>query len=298
MDRKKATEKLIRMAQTIASGALPAQVKAFYVFGSYARGALNPNDLDVVVVYETPEESYWVSLIAELHKSGKGPLYAGQVFEARMRDALRRRGERMDILLTCSIGNVTGSSKVKKNDLVLLWTPDDQDIQAKLATIKPRATAGRAERDHLVNLRRLYDRVGAMEKAVQWVHEGVLVLTRVPIDGIAPQLNAFHTHRLELCRMYKVVGQKSMQLLPYAMWWLQQHRQRSQCPDKTEIWSESQTHRVNLGKPSLGEMMERFERQPRIKRQCLIPHIRAREPNELLVFERGPNWQKRSLEKS
>ena len=48
MDRDKATEKLVRMAQVIAGRALPAPVKAFYVFGSYARGAMKPNDLDVV----------------------------------------------------------------------------------------------------------------------------------------------------------------------------------------------------------------------------------------------------------
>ena len=99
MDRGKATEKLIRMTQTIASGALPAPVKAFYVFGSYARGALNPNDLDVVVVYENPGKDYWGSLVAEVLKSGKNPLCAGQVFETRMRSALRRPGERMDIML-------------------------------------------------------------------------------------------------------------------------------------------------------------------------------------------------------
>ena len=90
MDREKATEKLIRMAQTIASGVLPAPIKAFYVFGSYARGALNPNDLDVIVVYENPGEHYWKSLIAEALKLRKDALYAAKVFETRMRSALRR----------------------------------------------------------------------------------------------------------------------------------------------------------------------------------------------------------------
>jgi hypothetical protein len=197
-----------------------------------------------------------------------------------------------------SIDDLVGpGSKIRKDDLVLLWTPEDQDFQSKLAAIRTNATAGHAERDHLVNLRRLYDSVGMMEKAVRWVNEGALVLTRAPIDTIDLQLNAYHTHWLGHWRKCQVMGRKSMELLPYAMWWLQQNRQRSQVPQQTEVWSKSWTHRVDLGKPSLDQMMSIFEERSRVKRQCLIPHFRAREPNELLVFERGPNWRKRTTER-
>ena len=137
---------------------------------------------------------------------------------------------------------------------------------------------------------------GMMEKAVRWVKEGVLVLTRVPIDTIDLQLNAYHTRWLEHWCKCQVLGRKSMELLPYAIWWLQQNRQRSQAPQQTGVWSESWTHRVELGKPSLEKMMRTFTERPSVKRQCLIPHFRAREPNELLVFERGPNWRKRTAE--
>ena len=36
MKREKFTEKLVRIIQTIESGAVPAKVQEFYVFGSYA----------------------------------------------------------------------------------------------------------------------------------------------------------------------------------------------------------------------------------------------------------------------
>jgi len=299
MDRQKATEKLIRMVQVIAAGALPAPVKAFYVFGSYARGSLKPNDLDVVVVYEDPGRDYWDSLDAELRKCGKDAiLNGGRLFQTRMRGALRRPGERVDVMLTHSVEDVTGpGSKINKEDLVLLWTPDDQELHPKLDSITADSAAGRAERNHLVNLRRLYDSVGVMEKAVQWLNEGVLVLTRVPVATIVLQLNAYHTHWLEHWRKCPWIGRKTIELTPYAMWWLQQHRQQSQCPHQAEVWSKSHTHRVDLGKPSLGKMMWIFDERPRVRRQCLIPSFRAREPNELLVFERGPNWRKRTAER-
>jgi predicted nucleotidyltransferase len=299
MDRDKATEKLVRMTQAIAAGALPAPVKAFYVFGSYARGALTPNDLDVIAVYDNPGRDYWDALAVELRKAGKDPVSeAGRVFQTRMRGGLRRPGERVDVMLARSIDDLTGpGSKIRKDDLVLLWTPEDRDVRSKLAAIKAEVAAGRAERNHLVNLRRLHDSVGVMDDVVRWIDEGALVLTRVSIDSIDLQLNDYHEHWLEHWRKCKVMGQKSMQLLPYAMWWLQQDRQRSQVPHQTEVLSESHTHRVDVGKPSLGQMMWVFEKWPRIKRQCLIPHFRAREPNELLVFERGPRWKNRTSER-
>jgi hypothetical protein len=286
------------MVEAIAGGALPAPVKSLYVFGSYARGAMRPNDVDVVVVYENPGRAYWRSLDSELRESGKDPiLNGGRVFQTRMRNGLRRPGERVDIMLTRSVDDITGSgSKIRKEDLVLLWTPEDQDIQAKLAAIKTDSAAGRAKRDHLVNLRRLHDSVGVMEQAVRWVKEGVLVLTRVSINTIHLQLNAYHSQKLEHWQKFPWIGRKTIELMPYAMWWLQQHRQRSQPPDQAEVWSTSWTHRVDLGRPSLGQMMWMFEERPRVRRQCLIPHFRAREPNELLVFERGPNWRKRTSE--
>jgi len=247
MDRDKATAKLTRMAQAIAGGALPAPVKAFYVFGSYARGALNPHDLDVVLIYENPGKQYWNALDAELREAGKDSLIeAGRVFQTRMRGGLRRPGERVDIMLGQSIDDVVGpGSKIRKDDLVLLWTPEDQDLQSKLAAIKTNSAAGRAERDHFVNLRRLHDSIGVMEKAIRWVGGGVLALTRVPADEIDLQLNAYHTHWLEHWRKCQVMGQKSMELLPYAMWWFQQYRQRSPVPHQTEVLSKSRTHRVD-----------------------------------------------------
>ncbi len=60
-------KKLERMLRTIDAGEMPANVREFYVFGSYARGALEPNDLDVAVIHEPPRQV----LMDELTKAAK-----------------------------------------------------------------------------------------------------------------------------------------------------------------------------------------------------------------------------------
>ena len=45
MHRDKFTEKLSRIVETIETQALPVKVRSLYVFGSYARGAIEPGDL-------------------------------------------------------------------------------------------------------------------------------------------------------------------------------------------------------------------------------------------------------------
>jgi hypothetical protein len=162
--------------------------------------------------------------------------------------------------------------------------------RAKVDAIPADASAGRAPRNHIVSLKRLSDDLETMEEVVALVEQRRLVLQRLPLEQITPDLNAYHNHWLEHWARCKVMGRQSMELLPYAMWWFQQHRQQCGLPHQTEIWSKKYTHRVHLGKPRLAWMVNLFERRRNLRRQCLIPHIKKGEPNELLVFERGESW--------
>lgn len=62
------------------------------------------------------------------------------------------------------------------------------------------------------------------------------------------------------------------------------------------MWSESWTHCVHFGKPGLSFMAYLFKDRSKLKRQCLLPYFKKDGPNELLVFEKGPNWSKRKAE--
>jgi predicted nucleotidyltransferase len=296
MKREQFTEKLVRMIETIQSGALPARVCEFYVFGSYSRGALEPGDLDVVIIHDRPPRAYEEAI--EHHFEQKGFSLMERLvksctkFRADMCRPLRKPGEKIQILLAQKLDELVGeSSKIKRDDLILLWSEADQDYCAKLEAIRPDPAAGRAARDHIIELKRLHDTISTMEHTVELIRNEELVLARLPIDGIDCWLNAYHSHWLDWWTRCKVMGKDSMKLLPYAMWWLQIHRQKSTVPDsQCVVWSKSWTHRVHLGRPSLRWMLGEFRRSPKIKRQCLIPHLKSGQPNELLVFERGKNW--------
>lgn len=296
MKREQFTEKLVRMIETIQSGALPARVREFYVFGSYSRGAVEPGDLDVVVVHDRPPLAYEEALKRHFDEEGYSLrellVKACARFRANMCEPLRKPGEKIQILLAQKLDDLVGEgSKIKREDLILLWSEADQDYRPKLEAIHPNPSAGRAARDHIIELKRLSDTISTMEHTVGMIRNGELVLTRLPIDGIDCRLNAHHSHWLSWWTQCNVMGKDSMKLLPYAMWWLQLHRQKSQVPaSQCVVWSKSWTHRVHLGRPSLGWMVGEFRRSPKIKRQCLIPHIKSGQPNELLVFERGKKW--------
>jgi hypothetical protein len=133
-----------------------------------------------------------------------------------------------------------------------------------------------------------------MEETVALVRNEELVLARIPIASIDCRLNAYHTERLDRWTDGRTMGKDSLRVLPFGLWWLEHHRQKSGIPQpQCILWSESHTHRVHLGRPSLGWMLNVFERFPKVKRQCLIPHIKSGQPNDLLVFERGKNWSGR-----
>ena len=67
MYREQWTKKLIRMITDVESLRTPAQVRELYVFGSYARGAQECKDLDLVIVHEEPP----VKLMEKLKKKAK-----------------------------------------------------------------------------------------------------------------------------------------------------------------------------------------------------------------------------------
>lgn len=141
-------------------------------------------------------------------------------------------------------------------------------------------------------MERLNDDLITVEEVIAMLQHKQLKLTRMPLETVKIQLTTEHQHKLDLYNRLSFIGKKNLPMLPYAFMWLQQHKQHADHLDRTELWSKSQTHRVHIGKPSLGWMLEIFCARPKVVRQCLIPAILKRDTNELLIFERGENWKK------
>ena len=296
MKREKFTEKLVRMIETIEANALPAKVKKLYVFGSYARGALEPGDLDLIVIYQWPPKAAFEAWVQEKVTNGVGGYEAvhqtAHWIKATMKAAFRRPGERIHLVLERSLDDfVRPGSTVQREDLVLLWSQNDRDWRTKLNGIRSDPRASKAARNHFFPLERFRDHLGSMNDVMEMLADGRLQLTNIAFDHLEPALDPDHARWLAHWAKCKVMGKESMKMLPYAMHWLQSHQERCAVPSRTNIWSQSQTHRVEVGRPSLARMLDVFESHPKVERQCLIPNFKKAGPNELLIFEHGPNWR-------
>jgi predicted nucleotidyltransferase len=299
MKREAATKKLVRMLEAIESGQVPVNVREFYVFGSYARGSLEPNDLDLLLFYDGGE-ALNKRIAAELEAKGhaisdiiqKG----ARRFQAEVRRSLCRPGQRID--LTIRPHDPSGPNKFENEHIqhgkVLLWSQEDRNWRAKLAAILPNPAAGRFERGHFFPLRRLNASLAEMEAVTELLSSGQLVLTRIPVGQIDPKVSARHQHWIDHWSRANRCGKETRKLVPYAFWWLERHRQRFD-GKKPGCWMDATSvstgaYRVLMGSPSLHGMQAALQRAG-TKQVCLIPHLKRAGPNELLVFERGPNWR-------
>jgi hypothetical protein len=267
-----------------------------YLFGSYARGALEPNDLDLIVVYQDPGPAFWKSARQPLVDGGY-PVYQAAVevwkqFRRELRDALRRSGGRIDLTLTADLEDLlAGSDTVQHKDLVLLWSPGDRDWQGKLRRLVPNPVEGRLPRGEVFPLKRLRDDLATMREVVEMIEGKRLGFTRVPVDTIHLELDSANQERLEQWMQTGVVGRMLAELFPYALGWFQAEGQEPGERRRHEVWSVSGTHRVMMGRPSLAMTLFYFRDRPSVRKQCLIPAFTKAGPNALLVFERGPLWE-------
>jgi hypothetical protein len=56
VDHETATHQIERIVHAVEDGKFPARVRELHVFGSYAGGALNPGDLDLILIHDPAPE--------------------------------------------------------------------------------------------------------------------------------------------------------------------------------------------------------------------------------------------------
>ncbi|WP_413114448.1 nucleotidyltransferase domain-containing protein [Streptomyces sp. CY1] len=139
MKRERATQLLTDMLDRLEAGGWPLDlVDEVYVFGSYARGALEPADVDVVVEHGTDDR-----LTAEFVHS----LSYGRDPSASMKRALKGRSRGIQLQLR-------QREYLEKDGiaLTLLWRKGESmaAARARLADLTSDPSAGRAQRDHMI----------------------------------------------------------------------------------------------------------------------------------------------------
>lgn len=169
--RDRATQLVEELLGRVVAGGWPlGLVTELRLFGSYARGALEPHDVDIDVEY-VPDERWEQEAVSAL-LSGRDPM-------ASLRRALvgRSRG----VALTDNL-----RARVDDIEMCVLWRRGESVRQAldRLHAIAPDPAAGRAERDSMLppfeGLERWLDRP-VRELLVGLVEAGAVTITQVEL---------------------------------------------------------------------------------------------------------------------
>ena len=136
MNRHQSTKILVRMIETIEAEQTPAEVRELYVFGSYARGAMEPDDVDIVVIHGEPPPELMKALQAKVDENARTFFEqltgAEKRFQAAMRRAFRKPGERVDLIVGRNLDEIVRMYRFDHSDLILLWSKADREWQANL----------------------------------------------------------------------------------------------------------------------------------------------------------------------
>jgi hypothetical protein len=301
LPRSKHTDRLIRILNTLDARQTPFAVKQLYVFGSYARGALAPNDLDLLVIHEPIPQPLLEKWINHFYERLMQPRYGARSYaisrcESLLGKAIRRPGEKIDILYETDADRAL-ESLLGRHDAKLLWADEDRDWKPKLESIRPDINAGTAPRPHIVSVKRIADHREAVDHIVEAIAHDEIRLTRISLDQLPSSLNKQNRELFANWQRTGAVGKESMKLLPYVLAYFQTIRQQADYIDGGElsIWSRTFSTLVQFGKPRLWHAVYYLRRNAKLKRVAFLLHLKQAEPNEVLVFERGANWKSEKI---
>jgi len=137
--RERATTLLNDMLDRLEEGGWPLDlVDEILVFGSYARGALNPSDVDMVVEHRR-DDRLTSEFLHSLSYGGDPSASMKRALKGRSRGLQIHFGERKTL-------------EAEGFELTLLWTRDEpvDAARTRLSAITPDPEAGRAPRDHMI----------------------------------------------------------------------------------------------------------------------------------------------------
>ncbi|MGE4005116.1 nucleotidyltransferase domain-containing protein [Pseudonocardia sp.] len=182
MKRARATELLIEMLRRVDAGGTWQLdvIQELHLFGSYARGAVEPGDVDVVVDFDH-DRSEWNQHFLESFSYGKDP-------HATLRMALRGRARSLSLMF--------GKDRHDDIPMLLLWRRGEHVEQAiaRIHAIAPDSAATRAERDAMPDyLRGVGDKLPRYlrRELVALVDDEVLDLAEIVLPERTPSATWF-----------------------------------------------------------------------------------------------------------
>lgn len=251
------------------------EIRSLWVVGSYARGAPDCGDLDVVI---QPAEGNKLPDKSALTRTFFGTLPYVRYYTG---------------------DPAKNSSGVEFPDAVQIWSGPGCDWRAAIDSIKPDASAGRAKRDIDVIPLRAEQFYGStefetLEKLVQKRADGLIEWEFIELDqaSLAPIPEAELTEsEVRLLRLVDGWGRKSKSLLPALMRFMREREplgvwDQDYMGEVSTIYCGGTQVRVGRPYPSIHGL---FDGNLEFHRLALVPHMSARGPNGIWLIQRGPN---------
>ena len=248
-------------------------IRALWVVGSYARGALHCGDLDLVIEATTSEFEGRRSVLPPLRAICRGffksppdvRVYVGTLHE--------------------------NTSGLAFDSARLLWSSEQPDWRAAIEAILPDPSAGRFPRptDAIpLRMEQLDTDIDKISRLVELEHARVVQWRFVPFTEVVPAEPAGDTE-VDFCRLVtSLCGKQTQRLLPYLLGAFRsesdwpEHKWRRRGLEKTEFRNGGRD--VLVGQPPV--LVARLETLATCE-LALIPHLTQRGPNGIWFIGRG-----------
>ncbi len=280
------TKKLIRMCQRLdqasthdvpsfnpfirKSETIQVTVEKLWVVGSYARGALDCGDLDILLEGVVSRATARSSSITRVFF--KSPAYVRFYYGSPE----------------------INTSNVSFPDAVCIWSRPGCDWNGAIDSIKPNPKAGRAEREvdaipfHAEQLQSEHETLEELvelrdQRIVEWDFMQIddAALIPIPAEGLSAS-------ERRLLRITHNWGKKSLRLVPAMIRLVREHEPFGQW-ERSGHGGRAIVHyggtEIRYGRPPLHRL---FEDRLAIRQIALIPHIRAQGPNGAWLIRHGP----------
>ena len=253
-------------AGDVISHFMPARL---WVFGSYARGATECGDLDVLIDLDYQA----------------GPCPPAEVVANVLFDEVNR----LSLLLGTPEENNAGFDTT---DAVLIWSGKGSDWQGAIDSIKVDTDAGRFERDHDQLPLRPQQFAAAMDtrSLVSWgIRNGVFDSQFIPLESL--DTSAFEPqagNEAVLATLAHCPDQQTQALIPAIYKAIEPLEPNAPVVPGGEADFACGAIVIGVGKPYL---MPWHLESDAVSHLLLVPHISERGPNGIWILSRGPEYK-------
>jgi len=280
------------------SGELPVAVQEVYAHGLYTLDSSKPPELGVIVVYRQAQADFaknWSEDIFSL-PCDDAPETIDTAVRNYLTFALLRREDHVLLELVQAPCDIRANAEVLKPlEVGLIWSDTDRDWQEKVRSLADRGLLRGPMRETPVFGQKFHPERNKLPETVNMVASGRLTLTRIPLQ----KFHAAWLDEVSLRRLDRLAAQDPKDivrraLVPYVLLWFgwqQETDVRFVGSPMFEAWNDSDTLCIQMGRPSLARMIVLFFMEKSVEAQAMLPDLTGGGNDEMLVFQRGPNWK-------